>query len=71
MAFGSARFTEEHPYYKQAREMSGEPAKLGFAVMTGGGSGIMEAANREAKEAGGRSVGCNDFICAGKKYLYP
>jgi uncharacterized protein (TIGR00730 family) len=57
--FGSARFKEDHTYYKQAREMGAEIAKLGFTVMTGGGPGIMEAANRGAKDVGGRSVGCN------------
>ena len=57
--FGSARFKEDHEYYQQARELSGEIAKLGFTIMTGGGPGIMEAANRGAKEVGGRSVGCN------------
>ena len=57
--FGSARFKEDHRYYQQARELSGEIAKLGFTIMTGGGPGIMEAANRGAKEVGGRSVGCN------------
>jgi len=57
--FGSARFHDGHPYYEKARQLSGEIAKLGFTIMTGGGPGIMEAANRGAKEVGGRSVGCN------------
>ncbi len=57
--FGSARIREDHPHYQLARSMGGEIAKLGFTVMTGGGPGLMEAANRGAKEAGGRSVGCN------------
>lgn len=57
--FGSARFKEDHIYYKQARELSGQIALLGFTIMTGGGPGIMEAANRGAKDVGGRSVGCN------------
>lgn len=57
--FGSARFKEEHPYYKQTQEIAGRIAQLGFTIMTGGGPGIMEAANRGAKEVGGRSVGCN------------
>jgi uncharacterized protein (TIGR00730 family) len=57
--FGSARFKEDHEYYQQARKLSGEIAKLGFTIMTGGGPGIMEAANRGAKDVGGRSVGCN------------
>lgn len=57
--FGSARFTEDHPYYAMARECGKRIADLGFTTMTGGGPGIMEAANRGAKEAGGKSVGCN------------
>jgi len=57
--FGSARFKEGHPDYEMARELSGKIAQLGFTIMTGGGPGIMEAANRGAREVGGRSVGCN------------
>lgn len=57
--FGSARFREGHRYYELAREMGRRIARLGFTVITGGGPGIMEAANRGAREAGGVSVGCN------------
>lgn len=57
--FGSARVKPDDPYYELAREMGAAIARLGFTVMTGGGPGIMEAANRGAKDAGGRSVGCN------------
>jgi uncharacterized protein (TIGR00730 family) len=57
--FGSARFTENHPYYSLAREIGAALARAGFTVMTGGGPGIMEAANRGAKDAGGKSIGCN------------
>jgi len=57
--FGSARFKEDHQYYALGREVGGALVQLGFTVMTGGGPGVMEAANRGAQEAGGRSVGCN------------
>jgi uncharacterized protein (TIGR00730 family) len=57
--FGSARFGESHPYYPIARELGRRITGLGFTVMTGGGPGLMEAANRGAYDAGGRSVGCN------------
>jgi uncharacterized protein (TIGR00730 family) len=57
--FGSARFEEDHRYYQLAQEMGGRLARAGFTVMTGGGPGVMEAANRGAHEAGGRSIGCN------------
>src|SRR5262249_30911840 len=57
--FGSARFRDDHEYYRMARDVGGRLARAGFTVMTGGGPGIMEAANRGAKEAGGRSIGCN------------
>lgn len=57
--FGSARFQEDHHYYQLTRNVASEISKLGFAIMTGGGPGIMEAANRGAKDAGGLSIGCN------------
>ncbi len=57
--FGSARFPETHPWYTLAREVGAGLAQAGFTVMTGGGPGIMEAANRGAKDVGGRSIGCN------------
>lgn len=57
--FGSARYKEEHKYYSYAREFGKRIAALGFTTMTGGGPGIMEAANRGAFENGGMSVGCN------------
>jgi uncharacterized protein (TIGR00730 family) len=57
--FGSARFKEGNEYYELARKVGRALAELGFTVMTGGGPGIMEAANRGAREIGGRSVGCN------------
>lgn len=60
--FGSARFSEDHPYYQLSRHVGAELARAGFTVMTGGGPGVMEAANRGAKEVGGRSVGCNIIL---------
>lgn len=57
--FGSARFEDGHPYYDMARQVSREIAKQGFTIMTGGGPGIMEAANRGAKDVNGKSAGCN------------
>ena len=60
--FGSARFPEDHPDYILTRKVGAEVAKLGFNVMTGGGPGVMEAANRGAKDANGRSIGCNIML---------
>ena len=57
--FGSTHFADGDPYYTMGREVGKRLAEAGFTVMTGGGPGLMEAANRGAKEAGGRSVGCN------------
>lgn len=57
--FGSARFKEGHRYYELTRNLGRRLAEEGFTVMTGGGPGIMEAANRGAKEGGGLSIGCN------------
>ena len=60
--FGSARFGEGTPEYELGREVGRELASAGFAVVTGGGPGLMEAANRGAREAGGRSIGCNILL---------
>ncbi|MBL8755946.1 MAG: TIGR00730 family Rossman fold protein [Planctomycetes bacterium] len=57
--FGSARFAEDNRWYRLAREVSASLAREGFTIMTGGGPGIMEAANRGARDSGGLSVGCN------------
>ena len=70
--FGSARFKEDNPYYISAREFGKRIAGIGFTTMTGGGPGIMEAANRGAYESGGRSVGCNirlPFEQIGNKFV--
>ena len=60
--FGSARFEEPHPFYALGREVGAALSHLGFTVMTGGGPGVMEAANRGAHEAGGRSIGCSILL---------
>lgn len=70
--FGSAKFAQGHPYYEAAQEMGRLLGREGFTVMTGGGPGLMEAANRGAKEVGGRSIGCNielSFPQAPNNYL--
>jgi uncharacterized protein (TIGR00730 family) len=66
--FGSARFKDGHPFYEVTEELSGKIAQLGFTIMTGGGPGIMEAANKGAKAVGGRSVGCNIVLPMEQKH---
>lgn len=71
--FGSARFKKDSEYYGHAVDFGKRIAQLGFTTMTGGGPGIMEAANRGAFENGGRSVGCNiklPFEQVGNKYVH-
>ena len=65
--FGSARFKEDHPYDEFARDVGRVLARLGFTMVTGGGPGMMEAANRGARGAGGRSIGCNIELPAEQK----
>ncbi|MCB0403496.1 MAG: TIGR00730 family Rossman fold protein [Bdellovibrionales bacterium] len=57
--FGSARLRDGNTFYEMGRQLGAELARSGFTVITGGGPGLMEAANRGAQEAGGLSVGCN------------
>lgn len=60
--FGSARFGKDHPYYTLAKNFGSEVARRGFTVITGGGPGLMEAANWGAREAQGQSIGCNIIL---------
>lgn len=62
--FGSARFAESHEYYSAARALGARIAEMGLTTMTGGGPGVMEAANRGARDAGGLSLGCNIVLPA-------
>jgi uncharacterized protein (TIGR00730 family) len=57
--FGSARTPPEHPHYALIRAVAAALGRAGYAIITGGGGGLMEAANRGAREAGARSIGCN------------
>ena len=71
--FGSSRVKEDNEFYMSAREFGKKIAEIGFTTMTGGGPGIMEAANRGAYETGGRSVGCNirlPFEQVANKYVH-
>jgi|JI10StandDraft_1071094.scaffolds.fasta_scaffold05528_6 uncharacterized protein (TIGR00730 family) len=68
--FGSARFKEDHPYYEAGRELARRIGRVGFTIMTGGGPGIMESANRGARDVGARSVGCN-IVLPHEQYANP
>ncbi len=68
--FGSARFKEDHPYYVATRELAQRIGRVGFTIMTGGGPGLMEAANRGAHDVGARSIGCN-IVLPHEQYANP
>ena len=68
--FGSARFKEDHPYYEATRELAQRIGRVGFTIMTGGGPGLMEAANRGARDVGARSIGCN-IVLPHEQYANP
>ena len=78
--FGSARIPEDHQFYQKGRDVVASLAQAGFTVMTGGGPGLMEAANRGAQEVGGQSVGCgiqlpheqgrNSYVNVWKNFRY-
>lgn len=68
--FGSARYKEDHPYYDVTRSIARRVGRVGFTVMTGGGPGLMEAANRGAKDVGAKSVGCN-IVLPQEQYANP
>ena len=68
--FGSARFSEDHPYYEATRSLARRVGRVGFTVMTGGGPGVMEAANRGARDVGATSVGCN-IVLPMEQYANP
>ena len=77
--FGSSRFGESHPYYEPARSLARRVGELGFNIVTGGGPGLMEAANRGARESGGLSIGAtidiqnelpNSFVDRRVKFHY-
>lgn len=68
--FGSARFHEDHPYYEATRSLARRVGRVGFTVMTGGGPGVMEAANRGARDVGATSVGCN-IVLPMEQYANP
>ena len=68
--FGSARFKEDHPYYEATRDLARRIGRVGFTIMTGGGPGLMEAANRGARDVGARSIGCN-IVLPQEQYANP